>query len=419
VVTAFGYSAGGVPGFLSTAFKLNVTAAAAARSGSEAVGGAPQLKQQQHQQPESPQPQAKTAKTGCSYEFPGKKCPVDEPAVSCKTDKDCHLPACAGGCTCHGVQVACHGGVCSSGPGSTLCSSSSGPHTPPPPPPPPPPPSPYSGPWQQLPSAPVPGRQEVAATLVDNGTALVYVGGFSYSAPYSYSDVLKLSFGTDSNSNSGNGSGNSSSSGGEQQQQQQEAGGAAGAVWSKLPSLPYAASSMGVASIGQKVYVVGGTDYNSLKFCVFEDCNGQNPGLGKHLLILDLENLSGGWQRGPDLPGSPRWVFSMTAVGGSLYVIGGATTNSSVVDNWKFTPAATATAASAPASSTSGSAPPEPAAGASDVNVDAFGSWVALPDLPISSGNFQTNGNNAFMDRYILLVGGYQYSHVYNPNNNT
>ena len=138
----------------------------------------------------------------------------------------------------------------------------------------------------------------------------------------------------------------------------------------------------------------GGTDYNSLKFCVFTDCSGGNPGLGRHLLFLNLDEagLAAGWQRGPDLPGSPRWVFSLTAVRGELYVIGGATTNASVVDNWKFSPGAAGAGA---------------------------GTWSALPDLPISSGNFQTNGKNAFLDRYILLVGGYQYSHVYHPSNHT
>ena len=117
---------------------------------------------------------------------------------------------------------------------------------------------------------------------------------------------------------------------------------------------------MGTASIDQKVYVVGGADYNSKEFCVFHDCKGGNPGLGKHLLILDLEDLAAGWKRGEGLPGSPRWVFSVTAVRGAIYVIGGATTNSSVVDNWKYEPAA---AAAAESSSLAG------------------GKWSALPNL--------------------------------------
>ena len=69
-----------------------------------------------------------------------------------------------------------------------------------------------------------------------------------------------------------------------------------------------------------------------------------------------------------------------------VYVIGGATTNASVVDNWKFDPVRRR--------------------------------WTALPNLPFSSGNFQTNGNSAFEDRYIVLVG-YQYDHVYHPSNGT
>ena len=110
-----------------------------------------------------------TGATGCSYEFPGNKCPASEPAVRCSSNPDCRLAACPGGCTCHGVVATCHLGVCTAA-GGTLCSS----------PVPPPPPTP----WQKLPDAPVPGRQEVGATLADGGSALVYVGGFSYSAPY-------------------------------------------------------------------------------------------------------------------------------------------------------------------------------------------------------------------------------------------
>ena len=45
--------------------------------------------------------------------------------------------------------------------------------------------------WVQLPSAPVGGRQEVGATII--GGELYFVGGFSYSAPYTFKDVLKLS----------------------------------------------------------------------------------------------------------------------------------------------------------------------------------------------------------------------------------
>ena len=141
----------------------------------------------------------------------------------------------------------------------------------------------------------------------------------------------------------------------------------------RLPDLPYAVSSMGVTSVGSKLYVLGGADYNSLKFCVFTDCAGKNPGLGRHLLVLDTADTASGWKPLPDLPGSPRWVHAFSRVGTKLYAIGGATSNGTVVDNWVFDTVALR--------------------------------WSRLPDLPVSSGNFQTNGAESFMDRFIVLVG--------------
>ena len=181
VVTSFGYSSGGVPGFLNTSFLLNVTAATAAARRPSALLESPL-----------------TAKTGCSYEFPGGKCPTAEPTVHCKTDTDCELSVCPGGCTCRGVKATCQGsGLCGTPAGATLCSSGGSPPTPPSPPPPPAPPTPPT-PWKTLPSAPISGRQEVGATLVEDGTAIVYIGGFSYApidGAYSFSDVVKLTFG--------------------------------------------------------------------------------------------------------------------------------------------------------------------------------------------------------------------------------
>lgn len=98
--------------------------------------------------------------------------------------------------------------------------------------------------------------------------------------------------------------------------------------------------------------------------------------------MLDTLNLSAGWRRLPDLPGSPRFIHSFSPVmgGTKLLVIGGATANAStVIDNWSY-----------------------------DVATEA---WEGLPDLPISSGNFQTNGATSFLDRYVLLAGGHQNPH--------
>jgi hypothetical protein len=37
--------------------------------------------------------------------------------------------------------------------------------------------------------------------------------------------------------------------------------------------------------------------------------------------------------------------------------------------------------------------------------------FFRLADLPVASGNFQTNGAmTSFEDRYIVLIGGYQYA---------
>ena len=53
--------------------------------------------------------------------------------------------------------------------------------------------------WEQLPSAPIAGRQNVASTIIKG--AVYYVGGFSYSKPFTYPDVVKLA--KDSTSKSG------------------------------------------------------------------------------------------------------------------------------------------------------------------------------------------------------------------------
>ena len=235
--------------------------------------------------------------------------------------------------------------------------------------------------WKRLPDAPVSGRQEVAAAKI--GDALFFIGGFAYSPPFSYNDTLKLEK-------------------------------IAGVwTWSKLADFPYALSSMGVVSIGQVLYVVGGADYNRTGFCVQASCTGRTP-LGSGIHSLDTSQTKARWQRLPDLPGVPRWVdlhkdpccvflkhplllipqvnqvHSVTAVRGEIYVIGGAlsgpsdwgTTSFTIVDNWKYTPATK--------------------------------HWTRLADSPMASGNFQTGGDEhgAFLDRYIILIGGYEYSYI-------
>ena len=160
-----------------------------------------------------------------------------------------------------------------------------------------------------------------------------------------------------------------------------------------MPFLPFPLCSVCVASAGTKLYVSDGADYNSTAFYTFADRHGENVGLGKRLLVLDTGNLTAGWRRLPDLPGAPRFIhaFSPVAAGAKLLVLGGTAANgSTVVDNWLF-----------------------------DTASETWDPPDTVPDLPLSSGNFQTNGHASFRDRYVLLVGGYQYGQVYNPDGMT
>lgn len=211
--------------------------------------------------------------------------------------------------------------------------------------------------WSALPDLPGAARQENFAIVVDG--RLYTWGGFSYTEPYCYADGFRLSRENDQ------------------------------WKWEPLPPLPWALGSAGVAAIGSKIYAAGGTDYDLNKFYTHADRAGKNPRLGARLLVLDTAKLSDGWKELPACPGTPRWVAATAAVGGKLYVIGGATGNDNptgsyctVVDNWLFDPEKSA--------------------------------WTRLPDLPVASGNFPS-GQIVFADRYIMLVGGAQYGNVLGP----
>jgi N-acetylneuraminic acid mutarotase len=210
--------------------------------------------------------------------------------------------------------------------------------------------------WMRLPDFPGVARQEIFAIVVDG--ALYCWGGFSYSAPYCYRDGYRLS----------NRQGDW--------------------AWEPLPPLPSPVASSGICTIGTKIYVCGGADYDAKQLYTAADCAGVNQRLGSRLLVLDTKHLSAGWTPLPECPGTPRMVAAMAAVRGRIYLIGGATGDvpnvgyCSVVDNWTFDPASNG--------------------------------WSRLADLPISSGNFPA-GAIVFRDRYILLVGGCQYDKIANP----
>jgi N-acetylneuraminic acid mutarotase len=215
--------------------------------------------------------------------------------------------------------------------------------------------------WQPLPEFPGAARQGLSAALAND--ALWYWGGFSYDAPYSYADGWRLS-----------------RRDGEW-------------TWDRLPDLPWKNATVAMTVIGDRIYAFGGADYNAQAFFSETDRSGAIRRMGARLLFLKTDELATGWRELPECPGTPRWVNSFAAVGGRLYVIGGASGDvkqngvsygyCTIVDNWRFDPATS--------------------------------TWSRLVDLPVSSGNFPRSSHAVYRDRYILLPGGHQYAYVLNP----
>lgn len=217
--------------------------------------------------------------------------------------------------------------------------------------------------WTALPDFPGDARQGLFAAKV--GDALYFWGGFSYSAPFCYQDGYSLKQSPDGQWN-----------------------------WSRLPDLPWKTSSAGICTIGTKIYLCGGADYDGVTgFFTEHDRDKKIPRLGARLLVCDTEHLEDGWKELTSCPGTPRFVMAFQAVGGKLYLIGGATGDvvkegqrygyCTVVDNWSYDP--------------------------------ATDQWSRLRDLPVSSGNFPKSSNLVFQDRYLILPGGHQYTYVVNP----
>jgi N-acetylneuraminic acid mutarotase len=213
-----------------------------------------------------------------------------------------------------------------------------------------------AGGWKDLPEFPGAARQGLLAAPI--GDSLYFWGGFSYSEPYCYDDGYRLTRKGDH------------------------------WVWDPLPPLPWPTCGGMCCSIGSKIFVCGGADYDAEAFYTQSDRKRGNPRMGARLIVFDTAHPDAGWRRRADCPGTPRWVAAMAAVNGKIYLIGGATGSPycTVVDNWLYDP-----------------------------DTDA---WTRLRDLPIASGNFP-NGQIVFRDLYIVLGGGYQYGQVANPDGTT
>ncbi len=217
--------------------------------------------------------------------------------------------------------------------------------------------------WNALPEFPGAARQGLFSARV--GDELYFWGGFSYDEPYSYDDGWKLS----------------------RDQRGQWS-------WTALPALPWLLNSAAACSIGTKIYVVGGADYDGVTgFFTEADRHGKHRRLGARLLIFDTKHPETGWIEGPECPGTARFVHAVQAVGGRIFVLGGATGDvvrdgthygyCTVVDSWMFDPESAR--------------------------------WIRLRDLPVSSGNFPKSTNLVFKDRWIILPGGHQYAWVMRP----
>lgn len=211
--------------------------------------------------------------------------------------------------------------------------------------------------WVSLPDYPGTPRQGLMAVPV-NGVLYCW-GGFNYTAPNCYADGYRLS-----------------RSGGKW-------------VWDDLPPLPWPLTASAICAIGRKIYIFGGGDYSE-DFRTDADRSGSNPRLGARLIVFDTADIRAGWKRLADCPGTPRMGTATAAVGAKIYVLGGlaATPRNSgsvyrsVVDDWRYDP--------------------------------SRDSWERIRDLPTSSSNFP-DGKIVVASRYILLVGGFPYAEVANP----
>lgn len=209
--------------------------------------------------------------------------------------------------------------------------------------------------WVDLPPLPGAPRQAMEGTRVQD--TLYVWGGFSYSEPYAYADGYRLS----------------------------RKDGVW--IWDTLPPLPSPAAWAGVTAYKNKIYCLGGCDYDAKNFYTLTDRTGKIDRLGARMIILDTADLEYGWREGAPCPGTPRGFPATGVVDGKLYFIGGFAVSPSgeycnVVDSWRYDP--------------------------------ATDTWDRLRDLPIS-GSGTSAGLIVYQNRYFLLPCGYQYAHYMKP----
>lgn len=202
--------------------------------------------------------------------------------------------------------------------------------------------------WVQGPDFPGGGRQGLFSAVV--GSSLYVWGGLNYTAPYCYSSGWKLT---------------------------QIAG-----IWTwiALPNLPQALAFSGVAVVGTKVYVMGGSLYTGAAF--------QTDSTVSKFYVIDTADLAAGWTT-LAFPGTPRATMNMSSSGTRIFVLGGAylkggtvDTFYTVVDNWSYDTVAQ--------------------------------TWTRLKDLPACTGVWSSQAS-MWRGRYVFLTGGYEYARLMTP----
>jgi N-acetylneuraminic acid mutarotase len=136
--------------------------------------------------------------------------------------------------------------------------------------------------------------------------------------------------------------------------------------WQAVAPLPAPRLLGGAAALGGRIYLFGGcADSKTL-------AGGLNS-----LLVYDPARPEDGWRERTPLPGAPRCIFGLAAVGGQLVVVGGCTLDQAgeivnLAEVWRYAP-----------------------------DTDT---WTRGTDLPYAE---RAAGATAFENRYVLLFGGY------------
>ena len=224
-----------------------------------------------------------------------------------------------------------------------------------------------AGGWSRITDIPGPLRQGMGTTVV-SGSEMIVIGGFNYSDTFSYRYCYRLRYVDDS------------------------------WTWSFLNYFPWNVTHIGCATVGRKVYAVGGADffeYPGSDTADFHTEKGRvktsypdGTPVGNALLMLDLDNTSAGWQRLADMPGTPRSCQGgVVAMNDKIYVLGGmfapaavTATYHNVTDNWVY-----------------------------DI---ATNTWTRLTDMPTDIANMK---GFAYANRYIIMTGGFKYKYTRYP----